>query len=125
MIELLLETQIQHLDRILRFILSPLISPPNVPIPVVEPADTNGYWTVTTSSSSRIDMTWWTADVSPQETLTNDLDVLSINLFNVEYVIGLDVVVTYPDSNLALLSAPAGWPATEKSICPYARCSRT
>ena len=59
-------------------------------------------------------MTWWTADVSPQETLTNDLDVLSINLFNVEYITGLDVVVTYPDSNLALLSAPAGCPATEK-----------
>ena len=96
----------------------PLISPPNVPIPGVEPADTNGYWTVTISSSSRIDITWWTADVSPQETLTNDLAVLSINLFNVEYITGLDVVVTYPDSNLALLSAPAGWPATEKRYVP-------
>ena len=93
---------------------SPLISPPNVPIPVVEPADTNGYWTVNISSTSRIEITWWTADVSPQETLTNDLTLLSINLLSVAYVIVLAVPVTYPDSNLALLSAPAGWPATEK-----------
>ena len=65
-------------------ILSPLISPPNVPIPVVDPADTNGYCTVKISSISRIDMTWWTADVSPQDTLTNDFTLLSINLFIVE-----------------------------------------
>ncbi|GIS09006.1 MAG: hypothetical protein CM15mP113_1360 [Pseudomonadota bacterium] len=35
----------------------PEISPPNVPIPVVEPADTNGYCTVTVSSSSLSDIT--------------------------------------------------------------------
>ena len=65
------------------------------------------------SSASRIDTTWWTADVSPQETLTNDLTLLSINLFSVAYVIVLAVPVTYPDSNLALLSAPTGCPETE------------
>ena len=54
-----------------------------MPIPVVDPADTNGYCTVKISSTSRIDMTWWTADVSPQDTLTNDFTLLSINLFNV------------------------------------------
>jgi len=94
--------------------LSPTISPPNVPIPVVEPAETNGYWTVRTSSISLIDTTWWTADVSPQDTLTIDLTLESTNLLIVAYVIVLAVPVAYPDSNLALLSAPAGWPDTLK-----------
>ena len=43
MLELQLMIQIQNLDKILRLISLPLISPPNVPIPVVEPADTKGY----------------------------------------------------------------------------------
>ena len=72
----------------------PTISPPNVPIPVVEPAETNGYWTVNISSSSLIDITWWTADVSPQETLTSDFEVLSMSLLRVAYVIVLAVPVT-------------------------------
>ena len=80
---------------------------------MVDPADTNGYWTVKTSSASLIVITWWIADVSPQETLTIDFTLLSINLFKVVYVIVLAVPVTYPDSNLALLSAPAGCPGTE------------
>ena len=52
--------------------LLPTISPPNVPIPDVEPTDTNGYWTVNMSSASRIETFWWIADVWPHETLTND-----------------------------------------------------
>ena len=59
----------------------PDISPPKVPIPVVEPADTNGYWTVRTSSVSLNEMIWCIADVSPQDTLTIDLTELSIVLF--------------------------------------------
>ena len=39
-------------------------------------------------------------------------------MFKVVYVIVLAVPVTYPDSNLALLSAPAGCPATEKRYVP-------
>ena len=46
------------------------------------------------SSTSRIDITWCTADVSPQETLTKDFTLLSTNLFKVVNVTGLDVVVT-------------------------------
>ena len=69
----------------------PEISPPNVPIPVVEPADTNGYCTVTVSSSSLSDITWCIADVSPQETLTKDFTELSIVLLIVPYVRGFDV----------------------------------
>ena len=61
----------------------PLISPPNVPIPVVEPIETNGYWTVKMSSASRIEIIWCIADVSPQDTLTSDLTELSIFLFKV------------------------------------------
>ena len=74
--------------------LEPLISPPNVPIPVVEPAETKGYWTVKISSSSLIEITWWIADVLPQETLTRDFTELSIVLFIVAYVIVLAVPVT-------------------------------
>ena len=44
--------------------------------------------------------------------------LLSINLFKVAYVIVLAVPVTYPDSNRALLSAPAGCPGTEKRYVP-------
>ena len=33
-------------------------------------------------------------------------------------MIGFVVPVIYPDSNLALLSAPAGWPPTEKRNVP-------
>ena len=61
----------------------PTISPPNVPIPVVDPADTKGYCTVNMSSKSFSDIIWWTADVSPQDTLTNDFTVLSIRLLSV------------------------------------------
>ena len=68
------------------FILLPLISPPNVPIPVVDPAETNGYWTVKTSSISLIPINWWIAEVSPQDTLTRDLILLSKSLFKVEKV---------------------------------------
>ena len=96
----------------------PLISPPNVPIPVVEPIETNGYWTVSISSVSRIDIIWWIADVSPQETLIRDLTELSISLLIVAYVNTLDVPVTYPDSSLTLLSAPAGWSDTAKRYVP-------
>ena len=71
----------------------PTISPPNVPIPVVDPADTNGYCTVRTSSSSLIVINWWIAEVFPQETLTNDFTVLSIFLLIVLYVIVLPVPV--------------------------------
>ena len=46
------------------------------------------------------------------------MTLLSINLLSVAYVIVLAVPVTYPDSNLALLSAPAGCPATEKRYVP-------
>ena len=96
----------------------PLISPPNVPIPVVEPIETNGYWTVKISSASRIETIWCTADVSPQDTLTRDLTELSISLLRVAYVKTLDVPVTYPDSSLTLLSAPAGWSDTAKRYVP-------
>ena len=72
----------------------PDISPPNVPIPVVDPADTNGYWTVSTSSVSLIVIIWWTAEVFPHETLTKDFTVLSIFLLIVLYVIVLPVPVT-------------------------------
>ena len=43
----------------------PTISPPNVPIPEVEPAETKGYWTVKISSASLIANTWCMADVFP------------------------------------------------------------
>ena len=85
---------------------------------MVDPSDTNGYWTVNTSSTSLIDTIWWTADVSPQDTLTRDLTDESRVLSIVAYVIVLAVPVTYPDSNLALLSAPSGWPATAKRCVP-------
>ena len=39
-------------------------------------------------------------------------------MLRVAYVIVLAVPVTYPDSSLALLSAPSGWPATEKRYVP-------
>ena len=58
----------------------PTISPPNVPIPEVEPADTKGYCTVRISSASLIEITWCIAEVSPQDTLTTDLTELSISL---------------------------------------------
>ena len=63
--------------------LLPTISPPNVPIPDVEPTDTNGYWTVNMSSASRIETIWWIADVWPHETLINDFTELSISLLRV------------------------------------------
>ena len=66
--------------------LLPVITPLNVPIPVVEPAETNGYWTVTISSISLTAITWCIADVSPHETLTSDLTLLSIVLSIVENV---------------------------------------
>ena len=96
----------------------PDISPPNVPIPVVDPADTNGYWTVRISSASRIETIWCIADVSPQDTLTSDFAELSSVLFKVAYVIVLEVPVAYPDSSLTLLSPPGGWSATEKRYVP-------
>ena len=80
---------------------------------MVDPAETNGYCIVKISSASLTDITWWTAEVSPQETLTIDFELVSTNLLSVAYVIVLAVPVTYPDSNLALLSAPAGCPETE------------
>ena len=73
---------------------------------------------MTISSKSLIDIIWWTADVSPQETLTRDFTVLSKFLLIVLYVIGFVVPVAYFDSNLALLSAPAGWPETKKRYVP-------
>ena len=57
-------------------------------------------------------MIWCTADVSPQETLTKDLALLSVKLLSVVYVIALPIDVENPDSYLALLSAPCGCPGT-------------
>ena len=65
----------------------PLISPPKVPIPEVDPIETNGYCTVNTSLSSRIVMIWCTADVWPEETLTNDFTLVSKSLKIDAYVI--------------------------------------
>ena len=50
-------------------------------MPVVEPAETNGYWTVKISSSSLSEIIWCIADVSPQDTLTIDLTELASSLF--------------------------------------------
>ena len=41
----------------------------NVPIPVVVPMDTNGYWVVYASFPSQTVNNWWIALVSPIETL--------------------------------------------------------
>ena len=103
----------------------PTISPPNVPIPVVDPADTKGYCTVNISSKSLSEIIWCIADVSPQDTRTIDFAVLSIKLFKVAYVIGLAVPVVYPDCNLTLLSAPSGCPGTAKRYVPIPSWSWT
>ena len=96
----------------------PLISPPNVPIPVVDPADTKGYWTVSISSESLIEIIWCMADVFPQDTRTSDFTELSSVLLIVAYVIVLPVALEIPDSNLAVLSVAEGWPNTENLYVP-------
>ena len=85
---------------------------PNVPKPLLL-GPVNGYWIVVVSEPSWIETIWCMAEPPVSlDTLTNDLTAESISLLVLVINIGVEVPVWYVDSNLPLLSAPAGWPGT-------------
>ena len=90
----------------LRF--NPSYSDENVPIPESAPIDTNGYCVMKVLLLSWVIKIWCKALVSPIDTLTILLTVVSFEVVN-PAITPVEAILTKLDSNLAEFSEPSGW----------------